>query len=149
MRRTKMTSDGIMSYWPPNLVNTSCCLHYPTLSGGDCFDKGYKHYTLWTESQPNCRSVSGAITIIVQEVGITNSLAGRVSADQWSPQLTGYKLPPMADNHLKGFDPIPVLHSRIFGKGKPHRVSSNEADNLMSVNKRWGISNCAVIIPQY
>ena len=91
----------------------------PTLSGGDCFDKGYKHYKLWTESQPNCRSVSGAITIIVQEVGITNSLASRVSGDQWSPQLTGYKLPPMADNHLKGYDPIPVLHSRIFGKGTP------------------------------
>ena len=85
------------------------------LSVGGCFDKGYK---LWTESQPNCRSVSGAITIIVQEVGITNSLARYRRICDYL-QLTGYKLPPMPDNHLKGYDPIPVLHSPIFGKGTP------------------------------
>ena len=43
----------------------------PTLSVGRLSDpnSGLNHNL-------NCRSVSGAITIIVQEVGITNSLAG-------------------------------------------------------------------------
>ena len=53
------------------------------LSVGGCFDK--RQTTLSTESQPNCRSVSGAITIIVQEVGITNSLGGYLLiSDGWS-----------------------------------------------------------------
>ena len=51
------------------------------LSVGGCFDKRGQT----TESQPNCRSVSGAITIIVQEVGITNSLGGYLLiSDGWS-----------------------------------------------------------------
>ena len=125
----------------PNLVNTSCYQHH--LSVGSCFDK--RHTTLWTESQPY-RSVSGVITIIVQEVGITNSLARLISDCSGSLGINclQWLIIISAKDMTLSLSYTPEYLAKV------HRAEScNEADNLMSVHKHRGVSNCPAIIPWY